>query len=141
MTKLENLLTTYPTLSLKKVSDTFGACYQYVLKMSKKPITGQIYDEKAVNYEEVEKVLLRKGSFEDFDWNDIVNSVKVYQPLNQLDEFEVGTSFRFRYDDEEIVRTIVYKNDSYVVHCNNNDDKPSVMNNDTFLHQSPRIVK
>lgn len=142
--KLEELFKKYEgKLSLKKVCDVMNVCYQYALKVSKLPIAGEIYDPTKINYDEVEKVINRKGNIDDYNWDEIVNTIKTYEPLNQLTEFEVGTKFRFRYDDKEIVRTIVYMTNSYVVHTNTLDDneKPSVQNNDTFLHQSPRIVK
>lgn len=140
---LQQLLQHYEgKLSLKKVCDTMNVCYQYALKASKQPIAGEMYDPNAINYTAVEKVIARKGNINDYDWDDIVASVKVYTPLNQLTEFEVGTQFRFRYDDKEIVRTIVYMTGGYVVHTSSVDgnEKPSVQNNDTFLHQSPRIL-
>ena len=141
---LQELLVKYEgKLSLKKVCDTMNVCYQYALKVSKLPVKGEVYDPTKINYSEVEKVINRKGNIDDYDWEDIVNAVKNYEPLNQLTEFGVGTQFRFRYDDKEVVRTIVFMTNGYVVHTSSVDDneKPSVQNNDTFLHQSPRIVK
>lgn len=138
---LEGILVSYPNLTLKKISDVVGACYQYVLKMSKKPVEGVVYDAKFINYVEAEKVLLRKcGSLLDYDWEEINNSIKRYEPLNSLEEFNVGDKFRFRYDDKGIVRTVVYKNEYYMVSINNKDEKPQVQNFDTFLHQSPRLI-
>lgn len=143
MMTLQQLLEKYEgNLSLKKVCDTLGVCYQYALKASKQPIVGEAYDPNTINYVAVEKVIARKGDINDFDWDAIVAAPKAYAPLNTLTEFEVGTQFRFRYDDKEVVRTIVYMTGSYVVHTSSVDgnEKPSVQNNDTFLHQSPRIV-
>lgn len=143
MMTLQQLLEGYEgKLSLRKVCDVMGVCYQYALKASKQPVAGEAYDPNAINYAAVEKVIARKGNLADHDWDAIVAAAKVYTPLNALTEFGVGTQFRFRYDDKEVIRTIVYMTGSYVVHTSSVDDneKPSVQNNDTFLHQSPRIV-
>ena len=66
---LEEMMTKYPNVSLRKLSITLDVSYGWILKCSKKPIPGKTYDPDDVNYDEVQKTLERRGiDLETVDW-------------------------------------------------------------------------
>ena len=142
--KFEELREEYPNISLKRICEEAGLCYQYILKASKLPIPNQAYDATAFNYEAVQKIVDRKEiKLEDIDWKSINDSIKTFEPINQPADFSGGqqTEFKLRTSDE--VYKVVYTTVTHVVFVSINEDntQPRVMNWDTFLHQSPRILK
>ena len=142
---IKNIFETNPNLSLKKFCDTLQIGYQYVLKMSKQPIVGKAYDPNAVNYDEIAKIVVRRNvDVEETDWNAVVSETKRYEPLSELDEFQVGVEFKLRasgnYEKDDIFEVLLLTKE-YIVYKQINSEKPRVMNFDTFLHQSPRVVK
>ena len=141
---IKELREEYPNVSLKRICEEAGLCYQYILKASKQPIPNQTYDATAFNYEAVQKIIDRKEiKLEDIDWKVINDSIKTYEPINQPEEFDATqqTNFKLRISDE--VYKVVYTTITHIVFVSINEDntQPRVMNWDTFLHQSPRILK
>lgn len=140
MTNLETLMINHPTVSLKKLAEATGACYQYLLKASKRPIPNTVYDPANFNYPEVEKLILKKVALDEIDFEAIEATVKVVLPISKIEEFSTGTNFSLR----NVTGTfqVVYLTATHVVFISTAEDatQPRVMNNDTFLHQSPRIV-
>lgn len=135
----EQLFKEYPTLSLKKVCDTLGLCYQYVLKASKQPKAGEQYDPSAVNYEAIDNIVSKKSiNLADTDWDEIVATIKVFEPVNKPEDFELGVRFKIR--GEENPMEVVYLTETHIVFKDTQGTQPRVMNWDTFLHQSPRII-
>lgn len=139
ITTIESVRATYPRISLKRICDELGLCYQYVLKASKQPIPGQAYDPSAINYQAIEKIVAnKKADVSSVDWAAIEASTKVVEPINKPEDFQVGTSFTLRGNDS--VWTVVYQTITHVVFVADADTQPRVMNWDTFQHQSPRII-
>lgn len=135
----------HPELSLRRFCDVLSVGYQYVLKMSKKPVAGQAYDPDARNYAEIAKILDRKGCrLEDTDWDAVCAETKRYEPLSELDEFQPGIEFRMRATgnhEADDVFEVLLRTETHIVFEQVGDTQPRVMNFDTFLHQSPRVVR
>lgn len=145
---IETLFQAYKRLNLKKVCDTLGLCYQYVFKASKQPIEGKPYDSAATNYEAIDRILAKKGIIlSDTDWAAVEATVQVFEPINKPEDFIVNETF-FKIRGLNDISQVIYKTDEYIVfvpqilddEANVVPGKPRVMNWDTFLHQSPRIV-
>ena len=135
---LKQIMENHTKLSLKKICDETGLCYQYIFKASKQPIEGQPYDSKAINFDNVQKIIDKKEiNLGDYDWTAIEESIKVVAPINKPEDFQVETMFKLR-NDEADYRT-VYITDTHIVFLSLEGTQPRVMNWDTFLHQSPRI--
>lgn len=139
---IETVLKEHSKLSLKRVCDEAGLCYQYVFKASKTPIEGVPYDASATNFEAVQRIVDKKEiDLSKFDWEAIEASVKTFEPVNKSEDFQTETNFRLRADEK--IYTVLYRNENYVCFINSEETtiaQPRVMNWDTFLHQSPRII-
>lgn len=56
--------------SLKSIAEATNVCYQYLLKVAKKPVAGAAYDPNAINVDEVKKVLSRKVNLDEFEFDE-----------------------------------------------------------------------
>ena len=138
--KTKELFNNFPKLSLKRICDELNVCYQYVLKASKKPIANQLYDPAATNYDEIDRIFEKKNiNLEDYDWRAIEDSIKVFEPINKIEDFEFDTEFKIRGSED--YHKVIYITDTHIVFMQINSTQPRVMNWDTFLHQSPRIIR
>lgn len=146
--KISEIRKQYPAISLKRICDELGLCYQYVLKASKQPIEGEKYDAEFFNEEAVEKIVAKKNAKPDeINWEAIANEVKQSAPVSKPEEFTVGTKFKLRETKEHKeqgispVYSVAYITETHCVFVSELDTQPRVMNWDTFLHQSPRVQK
>lgn len=144
MKTIKELKTTYNKLSLKKICDETKMCYQYVLKASKQPIENQPYDATAFNYEAVQKIFDKKEvDLDKFDWETIAAEQKTFEPINKPEEFTVDKQTQFKIRNDNTIYKTIYTTESHIVFIAEDPDvstQPRVMNWDTFLHQSPRII-
>ena len=143
MKTIKELKNAYPKISLKKICDETKVCYQYVLKASKQPIENQPYDATAFNYEAVQKIFDKKEiDLSSYDWDQINANQKVFEPINKPEDFICNTTF-FKIRNVETIYVTVYTTESHIVFVpasRSEGTQPRVMNWDTFLHQSPRII-
>ena len=142
-TTIETIRTNYAKLSLKKICEVTNVCYQYVLKASRKPIPDKPYNPTDFNYDEVNRIFERKNvNFDDYDWSKIESEIVVVAPINKIDDFKVGVEFTLRETDDKtgIVYEVIYVTETHIVFKAVDSTHPRVMNFDTFVHQSPRIV-
>ena len=73
--ELQNTLTKYTNVSLRKLALATGVNYQSLLKASKKPIPGVEYNPDEVNFAEVAQVFIRaEKSLEDIDFEELNNA-------------------------------------------------------------------
>lgn len=144
MKTIKELKTTYNKLSLKKICDETKICYQYVLKASKQPIENQPYDATAFNYEAVQKIFDKKEvDLDKFDWETIAAEQRTFEPVNKPEEFTVDKQTQFKIRNDNTIYKTIYTTESHIVFIAedpNVSTQPRVMNWDTFLHQSPRII-
>ena len=141
---IETIRTNYPKLSLKKICETTGICYQYALKASKQPIAGKPYDPADFNYEAVDKIFARKEvNFASYDWQKLSDEVTIAAPISKIEDFKVGVEFQLREsaDKKGVIYSVIFVTETHIVFMSNESTQPRVMNFDTFIHQSPRIEK
>ena len=142
--KFENLKNDYPKLSLKKICEVTNICYQYALKASKKPIPNMPYDPTSINYDEVDKIFERKGvDLSTYDWKSLEDEITTIVPINKIEDFEIDVEFTLREVEEKkgTIYKVIFTTETHIVFMSNESTQPRVMNWDTFVHQSPRIVK
>lgn len=141
---IETIRTNYPKLSLKAICEAAGLCYQYVLKASKQPIVGQAYNPETVNYEAIAKIVERKGcNLDEINWAALEANVRVLVPVNKQEDFADRTEFTLREANEEkqgTLYSVIYTTSTHIVFMSYESTQPRVMNWDTFMHQSPRII-
>lgn len=142
-TTFETIKTNYPKLSLKKICEVTDVCYQYVLKASKKPIPNRPYDPTEINFEEVDKIFERKNvDLSSFDWSTIESEIVVAVPINKIEDFKIDVEFTLREVEEKkgTIYRVIFTTESHIVFMSHESTQPRVMNWDTFVHQSPRII-
>ena len=141
---INEIKNTYPELSLKKICDETKVCYQYVLKASKQPIPNQAYDATAFNFEAVQKIFDKKEiDLSAYDWDQINANQKVFEPINKPEDFSAEDQTVFKIRNDTTTYKTIYTTESHIVFIAedpNVSTQPRVMNWDTFLHQSPRII-
>ena len=150
----------YPGISLKRLCETAGLCYQYVLKAGKQPIAGEAYDATSFNYEAVQRICDKHVDLDlgAFDWASIeaeALQAKSAQPrVSAVTDFHPGTLFTLR-NPKEVTFNTIYVTSTHIVFIavpaptaattepstedNSMYTQPRVMSWDTFTHQSPRI--
>lgn len=141
---INEIRNTYPKLSLKKICDETKVCYQYVLKASKQPIENQPYDATAFNYEAVQKIFDKKEiDLSSYNWDQINAAQKIFEPINKPEDFSVEKQTTFKIRNDAVTYKVIYTTESHIVFIAVSSEvstQPRVMNWDTFLHQSPRIL-
>jgi hypothetical protein len=98
-----------------------------------------------INYAELDKLFERKQiNLDNYDWQDITNKMKIYEPITPLDEFKIGVIFTLRNNNNgcEVVYLNKDENDNVIeiIFKDYDNNKCRVMSTDTFMHQSPRIL-
>ena len=137
---LEELMTKYPNVSLRKLALSLELSYGWILKCSKKPIPGQPYDPDAVNYEEVAKTFARKGiDLSTLDWETLNESAQTSRGISlqkDMSAFNVGGKVYLR-EDNEVPFNICYKTDSHIVIMKEGSTEPRAWSHSTFLMKGP----
>lgn len=167
MKTISELRKAYPNLSLKKICETLGLCYQYVLKASKQPKAGEVYDPiNGFNDDAVNAIIERKGvnlestvvdgESTPIDWDAIAAECAAARSSRSdsaaISDFEIGKLFTLRNTREDVVYKVIYKSETHIVFVacdvltsatleNRLEliNVPRVMNYGTFLHQTPRL--
>lgn len=167
MKTISELRKAYPNLSLKKICETLGLCYQYVLKASKQPKAGEVYDPiNGFNDEAVNAIIERKGvnlestvvdgESTPIDWASIDAECATVRSTRSstlaMESFIPGILFTLRNTGSDVTYEVIYKSETHIVfiakvgltssNLENYEEltnTPRVMNFSTFLHQTPRI--
>ena len=148
-TSFKDISVAYPGISLKRLCETAGLCYQYVLKASKQPIEGEAYDAASFNYDAVQRICDKHADLDlsAFDWASVeaeALQAKSAQPrVSAVEDFTVGMEFKLREPkgtEGTPIYRVVYTTTTHVVCQYIDDTQPRVMHWDTFMHQSPRIL-
>lgn len=124
------------TLSLRKISVSLGLTYNMLLKASKQPQVGQVYDPNALNYEAIEMYMRKKlgDKFNDIKWDELANAstiVRIEKPT-----YEVGALLKLRGDDR--VYKVEMTTSTHIVIMEVDGTQPRVFSWPTFEHQGPR---
>ena len=137
---LEELMTKYPNVSLRKLALSLELSYGWILKCSKKPIPGQPYDPDAVNYDEVAKTFERKGiDLASLDWEALNEAGQTSRGISlqkDMSAFQVGGKVYLR-EDNEVPFDICYKTDTHIVIMKEGSTEPRAWSHSTFLMKGP----
>lgn len=138
-TSLKEYLEKYPNASLRKVSLATKTTYGLLLKKSKQPVEGEVYDVNAINWEAVDTYLQKRGvNYDELDW-DALNegpNRKGASLVKNVDNFKVGDKVYLRRDNENPYE-ILYKTDTHVVIMKVGTSEPLAWANNTFLLNGP----
>lgn len=124
-------------LSLRKVALNLDVNYNMLLKASKKPIIGIMYDPNFINYDEVAAYIAKKCNLNDIDWASMKDSPEV-SATNLPSHFDLGTTLMMRGDED--VYEIKLITSTHICILPIEGTQPRVMSISTFLHQSPKVV-
>lgn len=134
---LRTIMEATENFSLRKLAVATGTNYSMLLKLSKQPIAGTVYDPTAVNYDAVENYLAKKcpdldySALAEMDFSN-VNAAKVPFTLS------LGMQLKLRRDDA--VYEVVYFTESHVVIKASDSTQPRLFSNATFMHQGPKAL-
>lgn len=140
--ELQNTLTKYTNVSLRKLSIASGLNYQSLLKASKKPTVGVEYNPDEVNFIEVAKVFIRgEKALKDIDFeelNNATNSGRVSTLSKNMDDFKVGDNVYLR-TNATVPYKIIYKTNTHIVIQLIGSEEPLAWSNSTFLFKGPQF--
>ena len=130
--KFENI----EELSLRKIAISLGLTYNMLLKASKQPQIGQVYDPNALNYDAIEMYMRKKlgEKFDEIDWLELANAstiVRIEKP-----NYELGELLKLRGDDR--VYKVEMTTPTHIVIMDVDGTQPRVFSWPTFEHQGPR---
>lgn len=136
---LANIFTTYDNISIRNLAATLNISYHSLLKASKKPIPGEIYDPTMINYDEMETVIAKKEiNLDDYDWSE-VNESFVRQASNVIkdkSQFKIGDKVYLR-NHKATPYEIIYTTDTHVVILLEGSTVPQAWNWSTFMFHGP----
>ena len=141
MTNLQTYFENYPNASIRKLSAATNINYGIMLKLSKKPIPGEVYDPEAINWTALEEKLTSKSiDWTTLDW-DAMNegpNRKGATLVKDMDAFQVGSEVYLRKNNE-VPYVIVYKTATHVVVQLKGSTEPQAWANNTFLLYGPSL--
>jgi hypothetical protein len=129
----------YPNASIRKVAHATGINYGVLLKKSKEPVVGELYNPEATNWKAIEEKLTSKG----VDWNTLNWDELNQGPMRNgttlqktVDAFKVGDKVYLRRDNTTPYE-ILYKTDTHIVIMKEGTTEPQAWANNTFLINGP----
>lgn len=132
----------YPNVSLRKLAPAVGVNYGLLLKKSKEPVKGQVYDPEAINWEAIaevcSKILERRRNYANIDWEEL-NKGSARQGaslIKDMEKFPVGSKVYLRRNNDTPYE-IVYKTETHVVLLLEGTQEPIAWSNSTFLINGP----
>lgn len=132
----------YPNVSLRKLAPAVGVNYGLLLRKSKEPVKGEIYDPEATNWEAIAEVcstiLERRRNYANIDWKELNKGParKGASLIKDMEKFPVGSKVYLRRNNETPYE-IVYKTETHVVIQLEGTQEPIVWANNTFLINGP----
>lgn len=133
---LQSYMEKYENVSIRKLAANTGINYGILLKLSKQPIPGQIYNPEAINYDAVEEKLMKKSvDLSTLDW-EAMNVGRAVTLSKSVDDFKVGDEVYLRKNNE-VPYIIVYKTETHVVIMLKGTSEPQAWSNNTFMLNGP----
>lgn len=132
----------YPNVSLRKLAPAVGVNYGVLLKKSKEPVKGEVYDPEATNWEAIAEVcsatLERRRNYANIDWEELNSkgARKGATLIKDMEKFKVGDKVYLRRNNETPYE-IVYKTETHVVLLLEGTQEPIAWSNSTFLINGP----
>ena len=137
---IENIMGNYSGLTIRKICTVGDLKYYKILKASKAPVPGEVYDPDRVNWKAVDALLTEsaKKKLEKIDWSAYEDGSSIKVEVN-YDKFEVGTRWHLRTFGWV---TIVYVTNTHVVLILDTDsDIPRSWKLETFITNGPSEVE
>lgn len=133
---LQTYMEKYENVSIRKLSTETGVNYGILLKLSKQPIPGEVYNPEAINYAAVEEKLTKKNvDLTTLDWESM-NVGRTTTLSKSVDDFKVGDEVYLRKNNE-VPYVIVYKTETHVVIMLKGTSEPQAWSNNTFMLNGP----
>ena len=129
----------YENVSLRKFANATGINYGILLKKSKEPIPGEVYDAAAINYDAIDAILARKEiNVDEIEWEqlNIPTQRKGASLCKDMNMFEVGTKVWLRKNNTTPYE-VVYKTETHIVLMLEGTSEPSALSHNTFLLMGP----
>lgn len=132
----------YPNVSLRRLAPVVNVNYGLLLKKSKEPVQGEVYDPEATNWEAIaaacSTTLERRRNYANIDWEELNKSAarKGASLIKDMSKFPVGSKVYLRRNNETPYE-IVYKTETHVVIQLEGTQEPIVWANNTFLINGP----
>lgn len=126
-------------MSLRKLAIACNATYTIMLKKSKEPIPGQVFDPEATNWAAVAEYLVKKDvNLDELDWDALNEGTarKGATLCKDMNEFKVGMKVWLRKDNVTPYE-IVYKTETHIVLMLEGTSEPIAWSNNTFLINGP----
>ena len=131
---IKELFAKEENISLRKLAVTADVSYQMLLKAAKKPVAGEVYDATAINYDEVEKLLTKKGfDIETLNIEDLKKEVQ--SKALKAEDIDMKALYTIRNSDE--VYEVAYITSEMI--CLKTGETLRAMSIATFLHQTPKV--
>lgn len=148
--KLNNLFEN-ENVTIKSLAEEVKVNYNVLLKKSKDPIEGKVYDATEVNYEAmaayIEKLSENCKSIEEYNFENYIkkqeekaSEKRVGSIINDIEKYTLGTQLTLR---DKITYCIVYKTDSQIVleSLTESGAELRLLSVATFFHQLPHIIE
>lgn len=137
--ELRNYMEQYPNASLRRIADNTGISYAWILKSSKKPIEGEAYDPKAINYEAIAAILSKRDiQLQDLPWIEM-NQANARNSVAKLSkdpvDFPNGSKWYLRGSLKQ--SEIVYQTTTNVVLIEEDSTVPMNLSWATFFQKGP----
>lgn len=141
--ELRNYMSQYPNASLRRIADSTGISYAWMLKSSKKPIIGEAYDPTAINYDAIASILAKRDiSLADLPWIEM-NQANARNSIAKLSkdpaDFPNGSKWYLRGTTDQF--EIVYQTSTNVIIIANDSTVPMNLSWATFFQKGPSIEK
>lgn len=140
-TTLQEIFSQYPNVSIRKLAEATNVNYPSLLKASKKPIDGEVYDPEATNFEAIAQLLNRREvNLGDIDFEEL----NVVAPRGKrgsskcFDDYTVGMKVYLR-ENNETPFEIIYKTATHVVLMLEGTTEPRSMCESTFFFKGPSL--
>lgn len=148
MLGIEQAMANREDLSIRKLSAGIGITYGVLLKASKSPKEGELYNPEAINYEAIEEKLIRKMGqveYDKFDFESLatLNVNSMAQMPNWVVE-GVGCTLsnpgasRF---DKDTIYEVKLVTETHVVILPINETEPRLLSKGTFVLATPKQLE
>ncbi len=140
-TQIEVLMNRYPNVSLRKLALETEVSYPALLKRSKQPVEGQIYDPSAINYSALQELFDSKEvDLSEVDWESLNQAAtrKGGTLPKDISEFTVGKEVYIRRNNETPY-VIQYRTETHVVIQLKGTQEPIAWSWSTFLINGPQF--
>lgn len=127
--------------SLRQIALATGVSYNLALKAIKAPVAGVPYDPDFLNIAELERIILKHMTAEEytnFDWSKCAEQATALSNEDFVKACVVGAKFTFR---DGSAGSILYVTPTHVVFIVDDSTKPQVMSFGTFEHQGAKIIE